>query len=317
MKTMKKALTVLTALTLIFMLTAIIPASANVNGGYLGDVPRTAVKINVDGERDAIYNYGLAVDVKYEKDREVMATGVVTLLFSDGTLYAYAEVEDSDVKEPSEEAHTTTPWHSDSFEVFINIPNNNNVYDIMQYRIDWTGWPSVYDKNGLEAYGQKAADKYFKYAAKRTAAGYCTEFAIPVDAAGKDIGVNFQINDMYGDDNTLTWAMVYSEAIQTGTDSWAVNIYPYLSLGSYTEAKEDGIVAEPTVPPAEPTAEPGDDDPEATDDTAATAKNNSGENSGKNSGKLSPGLIAAICIGCAVVLALIIALIVVKKRKKA
>ena len=108
MKTMKKALTVLTALTLIFMLTAIIPASANVNGGYLGDVPRTAVKINVDGERDAIYNYGLAVDVKYEKDREVMATGVVTLLFSDGTLYAYAEVEDSDVKEPSEEAHTTT-----------------------------------------------------------------------------------------------------------------------------------------------------------------------------------------------------------------
>lgn len=314
MKTMKKALTVLTALTLIFMLTAIITASANVNGGYLGDVPRTAVKINVDGERDTIYNYGLAVDVKYEKDREVMATGVVTLLFSDGTLYAYAEVEDSDVKEPSEEAHTTTPWHSDSFEVFINIPNNNNVYDIMQYRIDWTGWPSVYDKNGLEAYGQKAADKYFKYAAKRTAAGYCTEFAIPVDAAGKDIGVNFQINDMYGDDNTLTWAMVYSEAIQTGTDSWAVNIYPYLSLGSYTEAKEDGIVAEPTVPPAEPTAEPGDDDPEATDDTSATAKNDSEKSSDK---KLNPGLIAAICIGCAVVLALIIALIVMKKRKKA
>ena len=143
MKTMKKALTVLTALTLIFMLTAIIPASANVNGGYLGDVPRTAVKIDVDGERDTIYNYGLAVDVKYEKDREVKATGVVTLLFSDGTLYAYAEVEDADVKEPSEEAHTTTPWHSDSFEVFINIPNNNNVYDIMQYRVDWTGWPSV------------------------------------------------------------------------------------------------------------------------------------------------------------------------------
>ena len=307
MKTMKKALTVLTALTLIFMLTAIITASANVNGGYLGDVPRTAVKINVDGERDTIYNYGLAVDVKYEKDREVMATGVVTLLFSDGTLYAYAEVEDSDVKEPSEEAHTTTPWHSDSFEVFINIPNNNNVYDIMQYRIDWTGWPSVYDKNGLEAYGQK-------YAAKRTAAGYCTEFAIPVDAAGKDIGVNFQINDMYGDDNTLTWAMVYSEAIQTGTDSWAVNIYPYLSLGSYTEAKEDGIVAEPTVPPAEPTAEPGDDHPEATDDTSATAKNDSEKSSDK---KLNPGLIAAICIGCAVVLALIIALIVMKKRKKA
>ena len=224
-------MTVLTAVFMICAMISVIPASANKSGGYLGDVPATDVEIKIDGEKDSIYEQGLKVDIKYEKDKEVRATGVVTLLFSNGTVYAFAEVKDDEVQTPLQSNRENAPWRTDSFEVFINLPNNNNIYDIMQYRIDCDGWPSVYDKNGLQAYGPTAASKYFKYAAKRVSGGYVAEFAVPADAAGQDIGVNFQINDTFGPESELTWAVVYSEAMEGGTDSWSVNIYPYLSLG--------------------------------------------------------------------------------------
>ena len=184
------------AVAALVLLTAVVlgpglTASAHVDGGYLGDVPKTSETITVDGQKDDIYKYGLAIDIKYEKDLLVHATGVVTLLYSGGILYAFAEVTDDDMPEPDKTAQQESPWRTDSFEVFINITYSNNVYDVMQYRIDSSGYPSVYNKDGLNAYGNKAAKEYFSYAEADTGTGYCCEFAIPVDAAGKDIGVNF------------------------------------------------------------------------------------------------------------------------------
>ncbi len=291
-----------------------VPAYAHKDGGYLGDVPGTDVAISIDAERDSIYNYGLSVDVKYEKDREVRATGVVTLLYSKGVIYAFAEVTDSDVQTPDPEVRATAPWRTDSFEVFINLPNNTNVYDVLQFRIDCDGYPSVYDKSGLEAYGEEAASKYFTYAAKRTGSGYSTEFAIPVEASkGQEIGVNFQINDIYGQEGELTWAMVYSEAMAGGTDSWYVSIYPYLTLARNYEATEQGII---TVVPPE-TDQPENTDPAATADGTATGTDNDPGSNNSSGNKLSGGAIAGIIIGALAIAAVIICLVIFLKKKNA
>jgi len=293
----RKILAAVIAALLTVALFAAVPASAHVDGGYLGDVPRTSVAIQVDAEKDAIYEYALKVEIDCEKDKPVHAYGTAWLLYSNGTLYVYGQVFDEDVREPEEGKRQTSPWHTDSFEVFINIPNNNNVNDVMQYRVDNSGWPCVYNKVDLSAYGPEAVEGYFTYAAKEVDGGYCVEMAIPVDAAGKDIGVNFQINDIHGADRELTWAVVYSAAVKRGTNSWDVENYPYLSLGSYSEASESGLTVEATPTPA-PTA-----DPNATEAPA------------KSSGKLSPAVIAAICAGVVLIAAAVVIAIVASKKK--
>ena len=351
-KTLIKSVAVFTAallLTLSFFPSAR-QISAHVNGGYLGDVPKTTETITVDGVKDAIYDQGLSVMVDQEKDAMVLAKGVVRLLYSNGTLYAFAEVWDDYMYAPDKTAQAEAPWRTDSFEVFINIKNSNNVNDVMQYRIDSSGYPSVYNKTGLTAYGPDAAKQYFKYAAVASDNGYCTEFAIPVDAEGKDIGVNFQINDIF-EEGVLTWAVVYSEAVKGGTDSWNVGIYPYLSLGKTTvsaptpeptenpteapdpstdepgaetevpteePAEPTEVPAEPTDVPAEPTdvpSEPTDAPAEITDKPADEPEDDKPGNE-KESKKLSTPAIIGIAAAAAVIVAAIVILAVKKSKKK-
>ena len=313
---MKKLIrNVLTAAVIMALLTCTftVPSIAHKDGGCLGDVPRTDVAVEIDAERDKIYDYGLTVDVKEEKDRPVLATGTVTLLYSGGVIYAFAEVTDSDVQTPKSDARSESPWLTDSFEIFINLPNNSNVNDVMQYRIDCDGYPTVYNKAGLRAYGEKAASEYFRYAAKRTSYGYCAEFAIPADAPGQEIGVNFQINDIHGEEGELTWAVVYSVAMDGGTDSWYVNVYPYLSLGAYSSASESGLTVEATQVPTEVPVETPEPDGEN-----GNGGSNGGEQSGNDkAGQLSAGVIAAICAGAAALIAACVIVCIVVKKKKA
>ena len=309
---MKKAIRKLTILTLtacmILMLGSVVTSHASVWGGYIGDVPKTEVDITVDGEEDPIYAYGLSIEVKYEKDRPVKATGTAKLLYADGKLYVFARVNDNDVREPDQEGRDTSPWITDSFEFFINLDNDDDVSKVKQYRVDCGGWPTVYDQNGLRDYGPKAAEKHFTYAAKKVDGGYCTEMAIPVDALGKDIGVNLQINDVNTDAEELTWAMVYSEATDGGTDSWSVGIYPYISIGAYSEASLDGKVVQETPTPEgytpEPTAEPTPGDDEGTDNNEKDQRKG-----------LSPAVIAVICVLAAAVIAAAVIMIIRGKKK--
>ena len=308
----RKIIVAMLAASLLLSAALTFTVSASERGGYLGDVPGTTETIVIDGEMDDIYQYGLNVEIKYEKDRPVKATGTAKLLYSGGKLYVFAKVMDEDVRDPDQEMRESSPWRTDSFEVFINLDNDDNVYAVKQYRTDNGGWPSVYDQNGLKAYGPSAADKYFEYAAKKDVSGYCVEVAIPVDAEGKDIGVNFQINDVNTSAEELTWAMVYSEAVGGGTDSWSVAVYPYLSLAAYSRATSGGLEVDATPTPEGYTPEPADE-PTADPDDAGDGQNNEAKPERKGA---SPIVIALICAAAARVGAAIVIVIILSKKKK-
>ena len=309
----RKIIVAMLAVSLLLSAALTFTVSASERGGYLGDVPGTTETIVIDGEMDDIYQYGLNVEIKYEKDKPVKATGTAKLLYSGGKLYVFAKVMDEDVRDPDQEMRESSPWRTDSFEVFINLENDDNVYAVKQYRTDNGGWPSVYDQNGLKAYGPSAADKYFEYAAKKDVSGYCVEVAIPVDAEGKDIGVNFQINDVNTSAEELTWAMVYSEAVGGGTDSWSVAVYPYLSLAAYSRATSGGLEVDATPTPEgytpEPTIEPEDEptwNPDMNQETSSSVF------------ALSSIVLIAIILSAVVIIAavvVVIIIVVVKKKK--
>ncbi len=232
------------------------PAFAHIDGGKLGDVPGTGTAISVDGVKDDIYADGLTAEIKYEKgdsSKEVAATGVVTMLCTDGYLYVFFEVNDADIVEPDTSLQQSSPWRTDSCEVFVNEKNSASENDVVQYRIDCSGWPCAYTRTGVAAYGPSAAGKYFEFAEVDTAKGYNAEFKIPLKTVGKNIlagnstdaiGVNFQINDVNSTDFNLTWATVYSKYYDHGTDSWDVFAYPYVTLAN------SGLVPKPTEAPA-------------------------------------------------------------------
>ena len=223
----------LLALTLV--LSALITGvSAHVDGGNLGDVPNTAEKITVDGKKDAIYGQGLKVKIEQPTGtNEVKATADAWLLYSDGHLYIYAEVADKDIVDPTSDIQESSPWSTDSLEVFINEKNSDSDKDIMQYRIDCTGFPSVYNHNGLAEYGQGKADSYFSYGERSTDNGYAVEYSIPVSS--KEIGICLQINDVLSD-GTQTGAWVYSAVTGSGANSWTAGEHPYVTIGGSTVA---------------------------------------------------------------------------------
>lgn len=223
----------LLALTLV--LSALITGvSAHVDGGNLGDVPNTAEKITVDGKKDEIYDQALKVKVdQLLSGSGVTATADAWLLYSDGHLYIYAEVADDEIVDPTPDAQTGTPWTTDSLEVFINEKNSAEATDIMQYRIDCTGFPSVYNQSGLAEYGQGNADSYLSYAARSTDNGYAVEYSIPVSS--KEVGINFQINDMRNDGSQN---VINSKSDATGgaAGSWNAGEHPYITIGGSTVA---------------------------------------------------------------------------------
>ena len=232
------------------------PAFAHVDGGKLGDVPGTGTAVAVDGIKDAIYAEGLTAEIKHEKGdagKPVEATGIVTMLCTNGFLYVFFEVNDADIVEPDPELQKSSPWRTDSCEVFVNEKNSASENDVVQYRVDCSGWPCTYTRTGVAAYGPAAAGKYFESAEVDTAKGYNAEFKIPLKTAGKNvlsgnsadaIGVNFQINDVNSTDFSLTWATVFSKYYEHGTDSWDVFAYPYVTLAN------GGLVPKPTEVPA-------------------------------------------------------------------
>ena len=261
--------------------------SAHKDGGCLGDVPATSTTIVVDGQKDAAYNDGLKVEIKYPKTEEqsVGATGAATLLCTDGFLYVFFEVTDEgQVFDPIADNQQNRPWLTESCEVFINEKNSDNEQDVVQYRVDWTGWPSLYTKTGTAKYGSSKVGNAFGYAAARSTTGYKVEFRIPLKTAGQnvlsgtssEIGIHFQINDVKDEDANLNWATEFSAATGSGSDSWQVEAHPYVTLGASgtapvstdpgeepaeapteepTEAPTDAPTDEPT---EEPTAEPTD-----------------------------------------------------------
>lgn len=235
---MKKVLVFV--LMLMILCTSVV---AHPDGGTLGDVPKTAEDIVVDGVKDEIYNYGLVINIDQSlTGNPVKATAVANLLFKDGKLYVYAEIKDADVVIPDSSLQESSPWSCDSLEVFINAENSDDNTKTMQYRIDNTGWPCAYDQNGLADYGPDAAKAHFEFGEVTTGAGYNVEYAIPVSAA--TVGVNFQINDVSSDGSAQTWAMSKSAVTGEGAGSWVAAEYPFITIGGSEVALPVEIIEE-------------------------------------------------------------------------
>ena len=281
----------ITRLTAVFALcVALLIASAGFrassynNGGCLGSVPATRTTIAVDGMKEAVYNDGLKVEIKYPKTEEqsVGATGTVYLLCTNGSLYVFFEVTDEgQVFDPIPANQQNKPWLTESCEVFIHEKNSNNEQDIVQYRVDWTGWPSLYTKTGIAKYGSAKVGSDFGYAASRSTTGYKVEFRIPLKSIGSnvlagdnyDLGIHFQINDVKDEEANLNWATEYSAATGGGSDSWQADAHPYVILGSSsivpgenpTEAPTEEPTPEPTEVPTEAPVETPEPTEEATE----------------------------------------------------
>ena len=272
-------LTVAVALCAAMILTTgPVNALAHKDGGCLGEVPSTSKTIAVDGIKESAYDEGLRIGISYPKSAEqsVGATGIVTLLCADGYLYVFFEVTDDGILyDPNPDFQKSSPWKTESCEVFINEKNSGSETDVVQYRIDCTGWPCVYTKTGTANYGQSKVGSAFGYTAALTPTGYKAEFRIPLKTVGKNVssgetyelGVHFQINDVKDDEGNLNWATEYSAKTDSGADSWEVDAYPYVILGAAGAGPE--VTEEPTAEPTEAPTEAPTDEPSATPETTS------------------------------------------------
>ena len=234
---MKVKLTALIAAGLIAAM-AVSPVSAapgKENYGSVGKVAADAVK--VDGKKDSIYGKGLNVKNK------VNGNGISAnawLLWSDGYLYVYADVTDATRDKIAADAKKTSPWTTDSFEIFVDDDNDGKNYG-MQYRVDSEGYGTWKDRNANKNYyTPDVIGDDFKYAAIDGAAGYSIEMRVPMSAKeGAEVGINFQINGIQAS----------SYLVQ---DGWNTPEYGFVTLSSLvkTETASNPSSAAQTADPA-------------------------------------------------------------------
>ena len=238
------------ALTLAIMMS--ISVFAAPDGASLGDIPQTTETITIDANKDDIYDKGLvlALDrIQTEGQNDYGTKGTVWCVFNNGKLYAFVHMTDKDIETPDPAKQTGEPWSTESVEVFIDAGNTGDVANVMQYRIDVTGWPSVYNQSGLANYGQEAVGDSFGYAAKLGNNEYWLEFAIDIPGAatqGFQFGFMFQNNDR----NTTgdgTQVILYTPS-SLNSGSWTAELYDYAVVG---EMIIEEVVEEVAVAPAE------------------------------------------------------------------
>ena len=208
------------------------------DGDDYGPVAKTSETIVIDGVKDAAYSLGRPIAINREVS-DIGTRGIGTVLWSDGFLYVFGEIRDSAMMPPDPEKQEGAPWNCDSLEVFIDQNNTGDTAgNVMQYRIDITGWPCVYNQGGLADYGQAAVGSQFEYAHKIVDGGYNVEFKIPISVGeGAQIGIQFQINDVQDADGTQQ--IVLSRNGKGQSNSWEGEGYGFITLGGLKEFKKD------------------------------------------------------------------------------
>ena len=146
--------------------------------------------VTVDGEADAAWANVDAIPLTIVLGAEASAT--VKALWDAENLYVYAEVKDPDL-----DATASADHEKDSLEVFIDENNakaESYQVDDKQYRVNYL--------NEQTFNGTKCVAENIVSAVKETSDGYVLEVAYKwtdiTPANGKEIGIEFQINDAKG-----------------------------------------------------------------------------------------------------------------------
>ncbi|MCL2773332.1 MAG: hypothetical protein FWD71_08265 [Oscillospiraceae bacterium] len=255
---MKKTISILIVAILIFSILTVPALAYNANKSF-GDVPKSSDAITVDGVKDAIYDQGLQIplDIDNQYSEGPTATrGNAWLLWQDGFLYVFVSVTDSYIMAQDADTESNSPWMTDSVEVFLDPDNNSEDTNSAQFRIDAYGYRSFENRfDGTNSYGGDAttANGVYDGAAKMTANGYDVEFKLPITkAAGAQIGLMLQINDMQSDDTTRCMVFSHQSVVTDGNMSWNPIGYDYivLSATAVTAAAPETTAAPDTAAPA-------------------------------------------------------------------
>jgi hypothetical protein len=142
-------------LVVIVMLAAMVPsmvATAVKDFDNLGTVPKTLTTPVMDGERDAIYDQGLKVPVRTEKDDNPVlgGGGDMWLLWDDNYLYVYATFnlkDGNNLKTPHEDYMNSCWWEDTMIEFCVDFENEgeSNIKYMPGAHGDITavrGWPA-------------------------------------------------------------------------------------------------------------------------------------------------------------------------------
>ena len=206
---MKKLLTSLICASMVLTAFGVSTAAAESGTAY-GEVPATSESISIDGKKDEIYDQGLKITIADPDSGtpDDPTTGEAWLLWNGSdTLYAYVEVEDSDII-----IYDGTPnaWDTDSVELFLDY-SNAVARTRDQYRIDIKGVATYYDtttytNDDAKAYG------FENWAVSEMDGGYAVEFELKAYnesiEADMDIGFHLMINNMVTEG---TRGMVHSD----------------------------------------------------------------------------------------------------------
>lgn len=198
---------------------------------YYGKAMKAA-SIQLDGEKDAIYDNTCKILIDrmpYDGQYDNGTSAVANMAWTDGYLYAYVDITDPQIVEPSTYDQINAPWAVDSIEFFVNFDAERDAGKTQQYRVDCKGFPTAMMGSGTDMIVGDDCNAYFSSSYKRTEAGYAVEFKIPIS---KDLGegyplyVQFMINDKHsnGQSNILSANSMKSLA-------WSTTLFPRVNLG--------------------------------------------------------------------------------------
>ena len=252
---MKKIIGLIVAALLVgsIMITPVLAFSGN---GSYGDVPKSADVIVIDAVKDDVYDLGLRLDINrkyepYDWSPDTGSTGVAWILWQDGFLYVYSEINKAIGPLLSADEYNNQsgePWMTDSLEIFLDPPNEGE--DSEQYRIDSTGWRSFENRfEGISSYNEdeSAADGIFEGKARRIdGSSYAVEYKIPIaKGAGDALGFLLQINEIWDDG---TRSVVFSASLNPESNSWAAIEYDYIVLSASEVTAVVAAEPEPEAP---------------------------------------------------------------------
>ncbi len=275
-----------------------VPAFAGVFGEDYGTIPWAPTAPVIDAQMDDVYADGLNFPIDHLQPGK-LDTGLMAecwVVWHGDYLYAFYEVNDPDVVRP-DASRSKNPWEYDSVEFFIDYAGtsvygddygdtNATLGQVLQFRIDASGYPTAYGYNpyttkSWQAYGYDAgsvgavkndmglyAGDFFESAGNFTSDIYTVEYKLPLTNVGfNDWGeytikpgdafaFSVQINDDY------TGRMGESSLYRlSGLDdsAWEAQYWPNVVLGEIPEGAD--TPAEPDPAPVEPDPAPVEPDP--------------------------------------------------------